>query len=100
MKTIHFLKAHGIRNRKNNVSILLQVLWFICKLESSLASSSSRVAFDRIRYKRLWPRYIADMYVLRTNHPKTWDELQAGNISSRRMTSPLYPSAQIMHVSI
>ncbi len=38
-------------------------------------------AFDRIKYKRLWPRYITDMHDLRTNHPETWKELQAGNIA-------------------
>jgi len=38
-------------------------------------------AFDRNKYKRLWPRYIADMHDLRTNHHETWLELQAGNIA-------------------
>jgi len=38
-------------------------------------------AFDQIKYKRLWPRYIKDMHDLRTNHFETWEELQAGNIA-------------------
>lgn len=45
-------------------------------------------AFDRIKYKRLWPRYITDMYDLRTNHPKTWEELQAGNIAVTKSGVP------------
>ena len=45
-------------------------------------------AFDRIKYKRLWPRYIADMYDLRTRHPKTWEELQAGNIAVTKSDIP------------
>ena len=36
---------------------------------------------DRIKYKRLWLRYIADIYDLRTNHPNILRELEAGNIS-------------------
>jgi len=45
-------------------------------------------AFDRIKYKRLWPRYITDMYDLRTNHPKTWEELRAGNIAVTKSDIP------------
>jgi len=44
--------------------------------------------FDRIKYKRLWPRYIADMYDLRTNHPETWKELQTGNIAVTKSNVP------------
>jgi hypothetical protein len=35
-------------------------------------------AFDRIKYKRIWPRYVADMQ-LKTKHPATWKELELGN---------------------
>ena len=45
-------------------------------------------AFDRIKYKRLLPIYIADMYDLRTNHPETWKELQAGNIAVTKNDIP------------
>ena len=37
-------------------------------------------AMEIKRYKRLWPRYIADMYDVRTNHPNTWRKLGVGNI--------------------
>ena len=40
--------------------------------------------FDRIKYMRLWPRYIADMQELRTKHPQTWKELEEGNLSVSR----------------
>ena len=43
---------------------------------------------DRIKYKRLWPRYISDMYALKTNHPGTWRELESGNISVTRSDIP------------
>ena len=33
-------------------------------------------AFDRIKYKRLWARYIADMHELKIKHPATWKELE------------------------
>ena len=45
-------------------------------------------AMDRIKYKRLWPRYISDMYALKTSHPETWRELEAGNISVTKNTIP------------
>ena len=45
-------------------------------------------AFDRIKYKRLWPRYIVDMYDLRTNHPATWNGLKVGHLSVTRNAIP------------
>ena len=50
-------------------------------LEAGEALSKMFFAMDRKKYKRLWPRYIADMYSLRSSHPITWRELEAGNIS-------------------
>ena len=41
-----------------------------------------------IKYKHLWPRYIADMHELNTSHPETWRELQDGNISVTKSTIP------------
>ena len=57
-------------------------------LEAGEALSNMLFAMDRIKYKRLWPRYIADMYDLRTNHPNTWKELEAGNISVTKNEIP------------
>jgi len=45
-------------------------------------------AMDRLKYKRLWPRYIADMHSLKTDHPDTWRELEEGNISVTKSTIP------------
>ena len=50
-----------------------------CKLQAGKALSKL-FALDRIQYKRLWPRYIADLKELKTSHPYTWCELQNGNI--------------------
>ncbi len=50
-------------------------------LEASEKLSSLFFAMDRIKYKRLWPRYLSDMQKLKTDHPNTWNELEAGNIS-------------------
>ena len=36
---------------------------------------------DRIKYKRLWPRYISDMHDLRTTYPDTRNELVGGSLS-------------------
>ena len=49
-------------------------------LEAGEALSKLFFAFNRIKYKRLWPRYIADMHELKTKHPATWKELEDGNI--------------------
>ncbi|KAJ8353332.1 hypothetical protein SKAU_G00208990 [Synaphobranchus kaupii] len=57
-------------------------------LEAAEALSKLFFAFDRMKYKRLWPRYIADMHDLRTNHPETWKELKAGNLSVTRNDIP------------
>ena len=43
---------------------------------------------DRLKYKRLWPCYIAEMQVLKTGHPDTWRELENGNISVTKSTTP------------
>ena len=43
---------------------------------------------DRLKYKRLWPRYIADMNDLKGKHPETWRELQEGNISVTKSSIP------------
>jgi len=45
-------------------------------------------AMDRIKYKRLWPRYISDMHALKSSRPDTWRELEAGNISVTKNTIP------------
>ncbi len=61
-------------------------------LQAGETLNSIFFAFDRIKYKRLWPRYISDMYKLETTHPNTWNELSSGNIS--------VTESDIPHVSI
>ncbi len=50
-------------------------------LEAGEKLNSMFFAMDRMKYKRLWPRYLSDMQKLKTEHPNTWNELEAGNIS-------------------
>jgi hypothetical protein len=57
-------------------------------LEAGEALSKLFFAMDRIKYKRLWPRYIADMHALKTEHPDTWRELELGNISVTKSAVP------------
>ena len=45
-------------------------------------------ALDRIKYKRLWPRYIADIQEVKTSHPENWHELHDGNISVMKSEIP------------
>ena len=45
-------------------------------------------AFDRIKYKWLWPRYITDMHELKTKHPATWKELEDANLSVTKSEIP------------
>ena len=56
--------------------------------EAGEALSKMFFAINRIKYKRLWPRDIADKYDLRTNHPSTWKDLEAGNISVTKNEIP------------
>ncbi|XP_014676761.1 PREDICTED: uncharacterized protein LOC106816650 [Priapulus caudatus] len=60
----------------------------VLHLQAGEALSKLFFAMDRIKYKRLWPRYIADMHELRTSHPETWRELQYGNLSVTKSTIP------------
>lgn len=78
---------HSMTNYMHRVENLLQ---FIAasrsgdlKLHLQAGQSLSYIffAFDRIKYKRLWPRYISDMHQIETAHPATWNELLSGNIS-------------------
>ena len=50
----------------------------------------SRLFFsmDRIKYKRLWPRYISDMHDLKTKYPETWKELVGGSLSVSKNDVP------------
>ena len=64
----------------------------VLHLEAGEALSKMFFAMDRIKYKRLWPRYIADMYDLKTNHPATWRELEAGNLSVTKTSIPFVSS--------
>jgi hypothetical protein len=57
-------------------------------LEAGEALSKLFFAFDRIKYKRLWPRYIADMYALKQNHPDTWQEFETENIAVTKNDIP------------
>ena len=57
-------------------------------LEAGEALSKLFFAFDRIKYKRLWARYIADMHELKIKHPATWKELEDGNISVTKNEIP------------
>ena len=43
---------------------------------------------DRIKYKRLLPRYIAGMHARNIDHPETWRELEESNISVTKNAIP------------
>lgn len=60
----------------------------VLHLQAGEALSKLFFALDRIKYKRLWPRYIADMQELKFSHPETWRELQDGNISVTKSEIP------------
>ena len=57
-------------------------------LEAGDALSKLFFALNRIKYKRLWPRYIADMYEMKTKYPATLRELEDGNISVTKSKIP------------
>ena len=45
-------------------------------------------SMDRIKYKRLWPRYLADMKELQQKFPDTWEELKNGGLSVTKNVVP------------
>lgn len=47
------------------------------KLQASEATSKLFFEFDRIKYKRLWPRYIAYTHELESDLLETWSLKQA-----------------------
>ena len=57
-------------------------------LQAGEALNKLFFALDRIKYKRLWPRYIADMQELKRTHWETWHKLQNGNISVTKSEVP------------
>lgn len=57
-------------------------------LEGGEALSKLFFSMDRLKYKRLWSPYIADMHALETNHPGTWRGLEEGNISITKNAIP------------
>jgi len=57
-------------------------------LQAGEALSKLFFAMDRLKYKRIWPRYISDMHALKTDHPDTWKELEEGNITVTKGTIP------------
>ena len=66
-------------SRNSDMVLHLQAGEALCKLFFAL---------DRIKYKRLWPRYIADMQEMKQSHPETWRELKDGNISVTKTDIP------------
>ena len=57
-------------------------------LQAGEALNKLFFGMDRIKYKRLWPRYIADMHALKNDHPETWKKLELGNISVTKTAIP------------
>ena len=76
MKTILFFVA---ASRNGNIDLHLQ---------AGEALSKLFLAMDRLKYKRLWPRYLADMNLLKNNRQDTWQELEQDNISVTKSSIP------------
>ena len=81
------------KSMMNNLHRVETILFFVAAswnadlalhLEAEEALSKMLFAMEIKRYKRLRPRYIADMYDVRTNHPNTWRKLEVGNIISKK----------------
>lgn len=90
----HNAMFHSLMNYLHRVEA---ILYFISAsrngdlhlhLQAGEALSKLFFAMDRIKYKRLWPRYLADMKELKTKHPDTWRELEEGSISVTKSTIP------------
>ena len=73
------------RSMMNYLHRVATILYFVAAsrnadlhlhLEAGDALSKLFFAMDRIKYKRLWSRYIADTHALMIDHPETWRELE------------------------
>lgn len=84
----------SITNYLHNVETILYFVEasrnsdLVLHLQAGEALSKLFFALDRLKYKRLWPRYIADMHELKRSHPETWRELHDGNISVTKSEIP------------
>ena len=85
------------RSMMNYIHRVETILFFIAAsrngnrdlhLQAGEVLSKLFFAMDRLKYKRLWPRYLADMNSLKTNHQDTWRELEQGNISVTKSSIP------------
>ena len=85
------------RSMMNYLHRLETILYFVAAsrnadlhlhLEAGEALSKLFFAIDSIKYKRLWPRYIAGMHALNIDHPETWRELEESNISVTKNAIP------------
>ena len=45
-------------------------------------------AHDQLKYARLSPTYLAEMYTLQETDPEIWDYLAPGNVSVNKNTIP------------
>ena len=82
------------RSLMNYLHRVETILYFVAafrnadlKLHRQAGEALSKLSFamDRLKYKRLWPRYIADMRALKTDHPDTWRELEEGNTGQQKL---------------
>ena len=48
-------------------------------------------ALIRIKFKRFWSYYIAEVQEFKQNHPETWCELKNGNLSVTKTNIPFVP---------
>ena len=102
MKRLHDWEEQKAKNAMfhsmmNDLQRVETILYFVAasrnadlhlNLEAGEALSKLFFATDRITYKRLWARYIADMHALKIDHPETWRELEESNISVTKNAIP------------
>ena len=55
---------------------------------------------DRLKYARLWPRYISGKKALMQEDPDVWESLESGNFAVTETATPFVSKVQTMYVSM
>ena len=61
---------------------------WLLHLHSAKELMQDFISMDRIKYRRMWAVYIADMIKLETDEPDVWESFMQGNFSCQKSKIP------------
>ena len=87
MKWLHVWEEQKAKN-----AMFRSMMNHLHRVQTILYFVTASLAMDRIKYKRLWPGYIADMHALKIDHPETWRGLEESTIYVTKNAIPFVSS--------